>query len=70
MFSDSIVHPDNIGTSLDGMTFGADELSTVDLSNEDFNSMFEQVIAQSRPSAGRAVLVRFSAFQEVLFVPF
>ncbi|EYC19377.1 hypothetical protein Y032_0024g1050 [Ancylostoma ceylanicum] len=48
--------PDNIGTSLDGMTFGADELSTVDLSNEDFNSMFEQVIAQSRPSAGRAVL--------------
>ncbi|VDK69308.1 unnamed protein product, partial [Cylicostephanus goldi] len=47
---------DNLGTSLEGTTFGVDELSTVDLSNEDFNSMFEQVIAQSRPSAGRAVL--------------
>ncbi|KHJ88261.1 hypothetical protein OESDEN_11947 [Oesophagostomum dentatum] len=48
---------DTLGnTALDGMNFGADELSSVDLSNEDFNSMFEQVIAQSRPSAGRAVL--------------
>lgn len=47
---------DNIGTQLDGSSFNIDDLSSVDLSSEDFNSMFEQVISQSRPSAGRAVL--------------
>ncbi|KAK6029009.1 hypothetical protein OSTOST_04888 [Ostertagia ostertagi] len=48
---------DDIGTNFDGKEFGVDDLSALDLSNEDFNSMFEQVISQSRPSAGRAVLV-------------
>ncbi|KAK5968275.1 hypothetical protein GCK32_006126 [Trichostrongylus colubriformis] len=47
---------DDIGTTFDGKEFGVDDLSALDLSNEDFNSMFEQVISQSRPSAGRAVL--------------
>ncbi|XGW03456.1 hypothetical protein V3C99_014999 [Haemonchus contortus] len=47
---------DDIGTGFDGKEFGVDDLSALDLSNEDFNSMFEQVISQSRPSAGRAVL--------------
>ncbi|KAK6048714.1 hypothetical protein COOONC_13781 [Cooperia oncophora] len=47
---------DDIGTNFDGKEFGVDDLSALDLSNEDFNSMFEQVISQSRPSAGRAVL--------------
>ncbi|WKY11299.1 hypothetical protein Q1695_003119 [Nippostrongylus brasiliensis] len=47
---------DNLGTPLEGSTLGFDDFGVVDLSNEDFNSMFEQVISQSRPSAGRAVL--------------
>ncbi|KAE9421566.1 hypothetical protein Angca_004758, partial [Angiostrongylus cantonensis] len=47
---------DNIATPGVNLSFGADDIGFADLSNEDFNSMFEQVISQSRPSAGRAVL--------------
>ncbi|KJH43293.1 PAS domain S-box protein [Dictyocaulus viviparus] len=47
---------DNGITTVDDLPLDVDDIGLIDLSNEDFNSMFEQVISQSRPSAGRAVL--------------
>ncbi|KAJ1371346.1 PAS fold [Parelaphostrongylus tenuis] len=51
---------ENTAILTDNSSLGTTDMDTIDLSSEEFNSIFEQVISQSRPSAGRAVL-RYSS---------